>query len=154
MLPILFDEKGFKICKKCKLPKKKEDYYKSNTYKSGFRPECIECCGELGKKYPKTKDQVRESRYKNAYGITLEEYNKMFVSQGGVCCICKLPETRQNVKGVTSTLAVDHDHETGEVRGLLCGHCNQGLGHFKDNTENLLNAAIYLEKNRLKKEIK
>jgi len=64
MKAIEFDEKGFKKCRECGEDKQKEDYYKSASYKCGFRPECIKCCGELGKKYPKTKQQVREQTLK------------------------------------------------------------------------------------------
>lgn len=150
MLPILFDENGLKECKICKIKKPKEDYYKSNTYKSGYRPECIKCCGEKGKKYPKTKEQIRASRLKTAYGITLEDFDKMFVEQGGVCAICKLPQTVENRKGVVSHLCVDHCHKTGKVRGLLCNNCNKGIGNLKESKLNLLRAIEYLEKSEIK----
>ena len=80
----------------------------------------------------------RNSRLKYRYGITLDEYNEMLKNQNGVCAICKLSEKDKN-------LAVDHDHITGQVRGLLCRDCNESIGKFKHSFEILRNAASYLE---------
>lgn len=69
------------------------------------------------------------------YGLTVEQYDEMLERQGHVCGICgKGPSGKRR-------LAVDHDHETGGVRGLLCGECNMGIGKFKDDPE-LLRAAL------------
>lgn len=72
------------------------------------------------------------------YGITLEKYEEILAAQSGVCAICKNAPTKNR------SLAVDHDHETGAVRGLLCTSCNTGIGQFKDNTQLLLGAIDYL----------
>ena len=70
------------------------------------------------------------------YGVTKEEYDTMYESQGGVCAMCKHPETAKDPKhGKIRELAVDHDHLTGRVRGLLCGRCNTGIGKFGDNLD-------------------
>ena len=74
------------------------------------------------------------------YGITLEDYNTLLEQQNGVCAICKNPETL-TVKGKIVNLSVDHCHDTGVVRGLLCRSCNVGLGNFRDDV-NLLETAI------------
>lgn len=74
------------------------------------------------------------------YGITLNEYEKLYRSQNGMCAICHHPEP---TKG-RLFLAVDHDHKTGRVRGLLCSKCNMALGSFGDSTEYLLSAVRYL----------
>jgi hypothetical protein len=81
------------------------------------------------------------------YNITREQYNQMLESQNGVCAICGKEETIVDKRiNRIILLAVDHDHQTGKVRGLLCSHCNKALGGFKDNT-GLLNKAInYLNK--------
>ncbi len=76
------------------------------------------------------------------FGITVERYDELHKEQGGVCAICKKPN---NVKSVR--LAVDHCHTTKLVRGLLCGNCNNGLGHFKDSIENMKRAIEYLNLN-------
>jgi hypothetical protein len=73
------------------------------------------------------------------FGITPEIYDQMLVEQDGKCAICGVPcfvEKR--------ALAVDHDHKTNSVRGLLCINCNTGLGKFKDNATVLMKAAQYL----------
>ncbi len=77
------------------------------------------------------------------YGLTLEQYNEMLTSQNGVCKICAGPDN-----GPWGTLAVDHCHITGKVRGLLCAKCNKGLGQFKDDTELLDKAKSYLLNHR------
>lgn len=90
-------------------------------------------------------------RHKSAlkrYGITAAEYEAMMAAQKYVCAICKKPE-RITHKGATRRLAVDHCHETGVIRGLLCGHCNQAIGKFNEDP-NILRAAIdYLAQQRL-----
>jgi hypothetical protein len=63
--------------------------------------------------------------------------------QGGVCAICEKKETRK-YKGKIIRLSIDHNHKTGEIRGLLCHGCNVGIGHFSDSIEFLLKAINYL----------
>lgn len=74
------------------------------------------------------------------YGITQQEYGVLFVAQLGLCVICEKPET---VAG--RSLAIDHDHATGQVRGLLCFGCNAAIGKFNDDPALLRRAADYLE---------
>ncbi len=79
------------------------------------------------------------------YGISLEQYNDLLRKQNGRCAICNSrPAGMQHSK---TRLCVDHEHSTGKVRGLLCGGCNIGLGHFKHNIGILKNAIKYLEEN-------
>lgn len=73
------------------------------------------------------------------YGITPEIYNELLQKQDKVCAICKQTCTYK------PRLSIDHSHETGKVRGLLCGNCNTGIGKFKDSKELMLNAIKYLE---------
>lgn len=88
------------------------------------------------------------AQYLKKYGITVEDYENMLVSQNGVCKICHEPETRM-YKGTTARLSVDHDHKTNKVRGLLCDACNGCLGRMKDSPLRLRAAADYLEKSSL-----
>lgn len=82
---------------------------------------------------------VRGLMLKPRYGITIDEYDALLLSQGEVCAICqKLPQTSRILK-----LAVDHDHATGEIRGLLCQRCNMGL-HFLENLAWRGRAEMYL----------
>ncbi len=71
----------------------------------------------------------------------------MHDAQNGLCAICNQPETAF-MKNKIMYLAVDHDHKTGKIRGLLCSNCNNGLGRFYDNVELLQNAIGYIEKSR------
>jgi hypothetical protein len=85
----------------------------------------------------------KERDLKKLYGISRDGYASLFASQSGSCAICKKVETRV-IRGKTLSLAVDHCHETGAVRGLLCMDCNRGLGCFQDNPEVLKRAIAYL----------
>lgn len=89
----------------------------------------------------KLYDDRHDGILRRNYGITLDEYNSMYAKQNGLCAICSKPD---EVKG--RRLAVDHDHETGQVRALLCGNCNRGLGNFKDDANMLIKATRYLVK--------
>ena len=84
-----------------------------------------------------------EDRYdgvlRHAYGITLDDYDRMLEEQGGECAICGKHPTKKR-------LCVDHDHQTNKVRGLLCEKCNWGIGQFNDTVVLLRNAIEYLEK--------
>lgn len=87
---------------------------------------------------------LRESvRLRN---ISVDDYNKMHEEQNGLCAICQKENTQKSRKeGDICRLAIDHCHITGHVRALLCGSCNKGLGHFKDDIDLLLTAVTYLE---------
>jgi hypothetical protein len=89
----------------------------------------------------------RNVKLKKKFGITLEEYNQILESQNGVCAICGKEETDTDWRSdKVKQLAVDHNHETGKVRALLCGKCNKAIGLLKDNIQ-LFQATIdYLNK--------
>lgn len=74
------------------------------------------------------------------YNITPEEFDQMLKNQNGMCAICSTTKNSERFQH----LVVDHDHKTGQVRGLLCTPCNSGLGMFKDNLELVNRAAAYL----------
>jgi hypothetical protein len=90
------------------------------------------------------KEYIRNYHLIRDYGITLEEYKSLISSQNSTCAICLTTEPG----GRHGTWYLDHDHQTKKVRGVLCHHCNVGLGHFKDNVEVLSKAIHYLERNR------
>ena len=88
----------------------------------------------------KNRDRYSEEwyRYKSGkYKCTVEELKKLVEDSGEVCAICG--------EFTTMYLAIDHDHSTGKVRGLLCTRCNTGLGLFKENIDRLRSAILYLE---------
>lgn len=80
------------------------------------------------------KQEARESWLRRKFNLTASEYDEMLRGQGGVCAICGQPE-RLMRQGRTRRLAIDHDHQTGRVRGLLCASCNVVLGHLRDDPE-------------------
>lgn len=80
---------------------------------------------------------------KRLFGLSLEEYDDMHARQGGRCAICNQHEGRE-IRGRLLSLAVDHCHKSGKVRGLLCMDCNRGLGLFRDSPEALTAAIAYL----------
>ena len=90
-------------------------------------------------KYHANKDVFRGRRFKYKYGITLADYNKMFKKQKGRCAICGAHQSE-----LKEALRVDHNHDTGKVRGLLCHHCNTGAGNFRDDPILLRKAAKYM----------
>lgn len=92
-------------------------------------------------------DKAKNADLRRSYGITLAEYETMLAAQNGNCAICKGPERTRDKDGGPRRMPVDHDHETGKVRGLICTHCNRALGMFKDNIQILKAAIAYVEKN-------
>ena len=107
------------------------------------------------KKYnnsPERKAKMREYFQKNKakwkiytyrrYGLTEQQYNEMLVNQNFSCAICKTHMSECTKQG----LCVDHDHETGQVRGLLCKGCNIALGEAKENTETLKEMINYVNR--------
>jgi hypothetical protein len=103
-------------------------------------------CQRENIKARRKSDPKRFAKYRRAqglrdnYGVTLERYNELFQAQGGTCAICHRPPNP------TKSLAVDHDHQTGTVRGLLCDACNMGLGMYQDDVLRLENAISYLKR--------
>lgn len=144
-----------KTCNKCAVTKEYKYFYKDKGIKDGHATICKECKNksmnkwrELNRsKYNENMRKLRatdKERFKNidlkrTYGITLEDYNKMLVEQSYACKICKKENT-----SIKRTLAVDHDHVTGKVRGLLCYACNRAL-HTLDNIKLFETALKYIK---------
>ncbi len=95
------------------------------------------------------RNSYRDKSLRTAFGIGMVEYETMLAAQGGVCASCKKPE-KDTHYGRLRWLAVDHCHATGVIRGLLCGNCNKGLGHFNDDPALLDAAAAYLRRHAAK----
>jgi hypothetical protein len=93
-------------------------------------------------------DKAKSNDLKRMYGITLNEYQAMALSQDYKCAICGEPETAVDAKGMPRYMPVDHCHTSGKVRKLLCSACNKALGGFKDNADILRKAALYIDKYR------
>ncbi len=149
------------ICRDCGIGKEPEHFLdKYHVTKLGFTvyyPNCNDCRDAEArqrvkvwrKKNPKRKYKHKYDPLKCAeatYGITPHDYTLMLERQGHRCVIC-----RDEFES-TKTRHIDHCHETGVVRGILCSRCNHGLGFFRDNIDNLLRAVSYLSKTKLTQE--
>jgi len=88
-------------------------------------------------------NHVQQLRRKNCDPVRFEA---LLRAQNSKCAICGATQGHLSCHGEVCRLAIDHDHRTGEVRGLLCNNCNRGLGRFKDSIENLEGAVRYLER--------
>lgn len=86
-----------------------------------------------------TKEYERDLTLRKKYNITIQDLRNMYEKQNHRCAICKIPEIE-----CKQFLHVDHDHNTGKIRGLLCYGCNSGLGGFKDSPNFLMSAVTYL----------
>lgn len=130
-----------KICSKCGDNKPVTEFHKRKGRPLGVVSWCKECAKVRAKeKYHATKHVDKTYKLQKAYGITLDEYNILLKSQGGVCAICGGTESSCDGR----MLAVDHCHLTGRVRGILCSNCNRALGLFKDSPDTLRSAIKYL----------
>lgn len=96
----------------------------------------------------------RSTQLLRRYGITLEEYEWLMEMQGDACAICKMPETARDPKSHRPiALAVDHEHSSGAIRGLLCSKCNRALGYLNDDVNLLLAGVAYLTRSLTRKPI-
>lgn len=93
------------------------------------------------------RTEYSEQHLKRKYGISLLDYSRLFMAQDGKCAICG-GEDAGHRNGEPKALAVDHCHETGKVRGLLCEACNQGIGKLKEDVTILQKAIQYLTDHR------
>lgn len=127
-----------KTCTKCKEEKSLDQFHKDKRALSGTQSRCKECQREDKKVLSL---YYREHHLLSKYGIDLEGYDNLLKSQNSQCRVCGIEEKYCE----NSRLAVDHNHETGGVRGLLCKKCNQAIGLLQDNPDNCVAAAEYLK---------
>ena len=126
---------ALKVCSKCKTEKELDAFGKHKSCKGGIRSECRECRSSR----PYDPKRQLNNYLKSAYNLTLNEYDELLESQGGVCALCGT-----DAPGWQGRFVVDHNHDTKEVRGLLCNQCNVGLGALRDSPDLLLKAMHYL----------
>jgi hypothetical protein len=89
------------------------------------------------------KESQRNRILQKLYGITIEQYNQLFLEQEGKCKICQRHQSEFKRR-----FAVDHCHTTNKVRGLLCHHCNKALGHFFEDISTMESAILYLKESQ------
>ena len=149
-----------KVCNTCGILKPLTEFHKQNTGIHGRLSQCKECRKKYvvanadmirdrerewakndGKMYKKASR--RKSRIKKKYGVTEDQVNTLLENQEFRCCICKTDDP-----GATGW-QIDHDHDVGDVRGILCRKCNLGLGLFGDDHRVLRAASEYLRKSGL-----
>lgn len=115
------------------------EYRKQYQARPEYNAKAAAKAAEWRRNRPAEAKAERRRQNLRMYGLTPRKYAVMLELQGGVCAICRCAcKTGRN-------LAVDHDHDTGVVRGLLCNDCNNGLGRFADDTERLEAAINYLK---------
>lgn len=133
-----------KICSKCKEEKEFTEFFKIGRGDK-LRADCKKCfydfwsktVGKSEKRVKQRKGYMTHARYL----LSSNEYEKLLIIQDFKCAICNKHQSE-----CKKSLSVDHNHVTGEVRGLLCSQCNVGLGMFKENEDSLINAIKYLKK--------
>ncbi|MDQ3898389.1 MAG: endonuclease VII domain-containing protein [Actinomycetota bacterium] len=169
-----------KKCVKCGVFQPLESFYRAKGTRDGYRGDCKNCFRARAKaRYPLVREaniararkwrqenlerfqatqrrmrstpegklRQRAGHLKRKYGITLAQYDGMLEAQGGGCCICGRPP-RDDI-----SLHVDHDHSTGEIRGILCFRCNNALADFQEEQQLLEKAAAYLDRQDHREEI-
>lgn len=133
---------GTKTCTKCKEHKQVCDFNVQSRQGDGLAPACRRCMYAYNAEYRTSEQGLTTKRgygLKAKFGMPLDEYNALFQEQSGCCAICAIHQSQ-----CKKALAVDHCHETGHIRGLLCINCNLGLGNFQDKTAFLSKAIKYL----------
>lgn len=141
-------------CNRCEIIKPLTEFHKNRRRADRATFYCKACNHEYDQA-SRERDPVkyatirRKAAYKHLlrtkFNLTVEQYEAMVADQNGVCAICKRPQnivTKWTVR--SPNLGVDHDHETGKIRGLLCNSCNSGLGNFQDDISRLTAAVEYL----------
>ena len=146
-----------KICRTCKKEWAQSKHgrqkrYNYNSSKKGkqsvarYRVATKEQRRKWQQNYAKSGKQKHHNLARR-FKMTLDDYKRMIFDQKGVCAICGNAETAM-LCGKVKDLAVDHAHETGKVRELLCQKCNLGIAQFRENIGYLANAIVYIEKHK------
>lgn len=127
-----------KLCTQCEKSKPEEEFYKAARNRGGREHQCKACRWQtkLAKPEAIKRDNLRYELKK--YGLDEEQYRALCEAQGNACAICRKPDTERR-------LSVDHCHETGNVRGLLCNGCNRALGLLGDTLAGVRAALQYLD---------
>lgn len=140
---------NLKTCNKCGTPQSLANFHAKSNSPDGHSYTCKECFKAYRRQY--YLDHIPEHReyyyakgkyyfLDKLYGVDPETYHRMLKEQDGVCAICKKPPAE------LQPLHLDHDHQTGKPRGLLCAKCNSMLTHFGDRTEGLLKMLDYVQR--------
>lgn len=164
------DDPEMKRCNKCGETKPLNCYYKNPNGDRALYSVCKSCHRVRTSTYRQDNPQVNReagarwrakhpdyrwaTQLRLQWRMTPADYDALMRAQGGVCAICGHPERWMPKGKKTQRLAIDHDHATGFVRGLLCRRCNQMLGQYEDDAALLRRAADYLEGRLVEREHK
>ncbi len=146
-----------RVCPRCKRRKLLTKFNRNKNYKNGYSSWCRDCNKKACKLYyinnrerllekcrewnRKNKEKKHFQSIKRQYGVSMGRYKKIFNAQKGKCALCGKSQV-----ACTRRLHIDHNHKTGEIRGLLCHGCNTGLGSFNDDISLLKKAISYLQR--------
>ena len=140
-----------KTCNSCKVEKDLSDYHFASVAENKRKNTCRQCQAAYFKKYKERNQEKLRSKWREAsrkyytpdnarrkllsrYGITNDDYNRLYDEQGGACAICD-----KKIR-----LVVDHCHASDKVRGLLCNSCNLAIGYFEDSVYRMKKAIVYI----------
>lgn len=131
-----------KFCGGCKTTKSAANFYRSRYQRDGLQSQCKTCQHQQRSVWNdqnpvRLKEQRRRADVRRKFGITLEQYNQLMQSECEVC---------GGTGDSLGRMALDHDHKTGAIRGVLCGKCNMALGLCTDDPSRLRALADYLER--------
>ena len=141
------DKRTEKKCSRCHEAKDRSEFY--TRVDGSLRGPCKSCWLSDLRSPVKRAMNARSKRLSNLkanYGMTELEYAQLLIEQAGRCAICGLREGTANHRGTVFSLSIDHDHQTGMVRGLLCNRCNRAIGLLGDDVALLRRAIEYLVK--------
>lgn len=130
-----------KVCTICKELKDRGEFHLRKKGKPYLQSWCKACKSKVNSTYD--EKAARKNLLKRR-GLSNEEYSDLLIKQNSACAICKSSFGHQTKSGKKANLAIDHDHSTGLVRGLLCNKCNRALGYFQDDVEIIQRAIYYL----------
>jgi hypothetical protein len=137
------------ICSKCRedLPEGRKNRYCTGCARQYKRDRREQYGAKWGRGRGPDHAMMRSYRQRK-YGLTPADFEAMLCAQDGVCAICAQPETATRGDQLRS-LCVDHNHDTGQIRGLLCSACNTGIGLLGDDVARLEAAASYLRRSQV-----
>lgn len=148
-----------KKCSKCEKHKNLDEFYRDKRSSQGVSAWCVECQKNYFRTDPRRKTTLKKYRatercktqqkhaqrklhLKTKFNMSVNDYENMMLKQNSNCAICGI-----NQSEISKKLCIDHCHQTGKIRGLLCNNCNSGIGMFNDSITLLASAKEYLKRN-------